>query len=261
MRNKFDALDATVINSFEATAEQRVEGHSSSIGWLKHHCRESGQGASRRRRLARQLRGMPVAEQALREGRITVEHVAVLAIAQRRVGEHDFGLAEEALVDTGAELRFGDFVHTVDYFVKRADPNGESHRESQDFEERGASSSETFGGSGKVNANFDGLGFPVWQAELERLTDQLYEQDWAAARDELGRRPLPSELGRTTRQRRVDAMVLMAQRSAAFDGEPGPSRFQLVVHADSATVAELLAVLIEALNDDDPDTEHYLDDI
>jgi hypothetical protein len=255
IRVKAEALDASVLTAFEATGEHRVEGHSSAIGWLKHHGHEGGRGASRRRRLARQLKAMPLAEAAMVRGELTSDHVAVLALAQHRVGESDFALAEEPLVDAATELRYGDFVRTVDYFVMRARPDDALARERDAFEQRGASSSPTLDGTGRVDADLDSLGYPIWQAELDRLMDHLYEQDWSEARDRLGRRPLPSELARTARQRRLDAMVLMAQRSAAYQGDPGPSRFQLVVHADTDTVAQLMAVLVEALADDDPDAD------
>jgi hypothetical protein len=262
MRNKFDALDALGINSFEATAEHRAEGQSSVVGWLKHHCRESQRGASRRRRLARRLKAMPFAMDAMERGRITFEHVTVLAVARARVGEDGFALAEEALVDAAEGLRYSDFERTVEYFVQRADPDREVDEEERAFAERRASSSSLLDGRGRVDADFDKAGFQLWQAELDRVMDHLYEQDCAEAKDRLGRRPLPSELARTAGQRRLDAMVLMAERSAAFgDRELGPSRFQLVVHGDTDTVAQLTAAVLEALNDENPGAELTLADV
>ena len=119
--------------------------------------------------------------------------------------------------------------------------------------------------------DFDPLSFPVWQAELERLMDHLLEEDRAEARDRLGRAPLASELARSARQRRLDAMRLMAERSSAFAGELGPSSFCLNAHGDLNLLAKILERICEALGapdgtvdlDDlgfDDDSLHELDD-
>jgi hypothetical protein len=264
IQNKLDALGAHILTPFEATQEHRAEGHASPIEWQKHHCRAKGPDASRRRRLARRLKGLPVTERALTRGEITVEHVEVLARAQQLVGEDLFALLEEPLVDTAGRKRFCDFVHTVEYAVMRAKPRDAEDRASQALEDRYASSSRTFGGVGKVDAGLDPVGFALWQAELERLCQHLLEQDRAEARDRLGRPPLASELRRSARQRRADALVLMAERSAAFDGELGPSSFSVVAHADAVLLASIVAVLRQALNaaeDEDFDLDAALDGI
>jgi hypothetical protein len=260
-RNKLDALDASVINAFEATKEHRAEGQATSIGWLLHHRRESSRGASRRRRLARHLRGLPVAEEALREGRITAEHVWVLADARRQLDPDEFAQVEAALVDVAAERRYSDFVHSVGYALTRLRPRDQAERERRQAENVWANSSRTLDGCGKVDAWLDKVGFAVWQAELERLTEVEYERDRAEARDRLGREPLATELRRSASARRAAAMVAMAQRSAALDGEPGPSPFQVVVHANAELVAAILTVLVAALEakQREPDTEIEID--
>jgi hypothetical protein len=90
------------------------------------------------------------------------------------------------------------------------------------------------------------VAFTIWQNELERLMEVEYQEDVAQAHDRLGRRPLASELSRTTRQRRVDAMEEMAKRSGAYNGaDLGPTNFTLIVHGDTELVARLLAVVLD----------------
>jgi hypothetical protein len=73
---------------------------------------------------------------------------------------------------------------------------------------------------------------------------------------------LQSELDRTTRQRRADAMVLMAERSAAHgDAELPPSRFTLLVHGDAELVGRLIEFLVDDLAGGDPDAEPGLGQI
>ncbi len=103
-----------------------------------------------------------------------------------------------------------------------------------------------------------------WQAELQRLTDHLLEEDRAEARDRLGRAPLASELRRSAGQRRLDAMELMARRSAAFgDTELGAAPICLNVLADLGTLEKVLQRLIDALGGGEPvdlDDLEYDDD-
>ncbi len=256
LASKFEAFGAHVLTAFEATQEHRAEGHTSPIEWQKHHCRVKGPDASRRRRLARHLKSLPLVEEALVSGLITVEHVEVLARAQQVVGEEIFGLLEKPLLDAAIESRFSDFLRTVEYAVVRARPWDAEDRASRQLEDRYGSSSRTFGGSGKVDAGIDPVGFTTWQAELERLCQHLLEADRAEARDRLGRDPVAAELRRTARQRRADAMVLMAERSAAFgDQALGPSGFCVTVHGDAVLVACIVAALRQALADEDYDLD------
>ncbi len=264
MRNKFEALDASVINGFEATKEHRAEGQATSIGWLLHHCKESSRGASGRRRVARWLRELPVAAEALREGRITSEHVKVLADARRQVDPDEFAQVEGPLVDVAAERRYHDFERTVQYTLMRLRPRDQAEKERRQAANVWAKSSRTLDGCGKIDAWLDKVSFTVWQAELERQVEVQYELDRAEARDRLGREPLANELRRTAEARRAAALVAMAQRSAAYDGDPGPSPFQVVVHADFALVGAILTVVIDALRaraGGDADAEIDLDDL
>ncbi len=263
LRNKLDALDASIITAFEATQEHRAEGHASVIGWLQHHCREHNDDAAARKRLAKRLRVLPLANQAMVDGEITAHHLDVLHRAWRMVDPDAFAIGEQALVDAAVVKRFSDFARLVEYFIHAAGPSEAADREHKQYEERYGSSSRTLDGCGKIDAWIPAIPFTFWQAELERLMEVLYQQDRAEARDRLGRRPLASELARTTRQRRVDAMVAMAERSAAYndpDG-PGPSRFVLNLHSDDDLFAKILQVIRDGIQDPDLDLHEALDKI
>ncbi len=251
------------MTAFEATQEHRAEGHTSPIEWQKHHCRAKGPDASRRRRTSRQLRTLPLVDEALTAGLISVEHVEVLARAQTLLGEEIFAQLEAPLVEAAVDMRFSDFLRTVDYAVTRARCRG-MRRSGPHASSRTATPARLApsAGAGKVDAGMDPVGFTIWQAELDRLVKHLLEVDRAEARDRLGRDPLASELARTARQRRVDAMVLMAERSAAFgDRALGPSSFCVTVHGDAVLVACIIAALRQALADEGYDLDQALDDI
>jgi len=261
MRNMFDALEAHTTNSFEATKEHRAEGHTSVVNYQKHHNRIRGPEGARRLTLAHRLRHLPLADAAMTDGKLSAEHVEVLAQAQHDLGEDIFALLEEGLVDAAVTERFVEFVRVVDYWVMRAKPADAEDRLQRQVRDRGASSSSTLGGAGRVDADFDPLSFPVWQAELGRLCEHLRQVDRAKAQDRLGRAPLDHELGRSARQRRLDAMRLMAERSAAYDGDLGPSSFCLNMHGGTDLVAKILERIIEALEAASPDGSVDLDDL
>ena len=251
--SKLAALDANVITSFESTGEQRVQGHASSIGWLQHNTGDHRDDAARRRRLALRLRNHPLAEQAMQAGRISARHVDVLDNARRAVGDDLYRDHEAQLVDKACRRRFSDFEMAVTYFIHRHRPRDMRDQEEKQVRDRWAHASRTLEGCGAIDAWMPPLDFTIWPNEFQRLIDHLYAADVAEATERLGRRPLSGELARDGAQRRSDAMLSMAQRSAAFDGEVGPSRFVVTMHGDTDLVAQLLDVLFEALDTDDDD--------
>jgi hypothetical protein len=272
LRNKFDAVEAEVVGSFEVTGEHRAEGHGSSVDWVKHHARAKGTATVRARRLAGWLRDVPGLAGPLADGSISVDHVEVIARAHRLLGEPTYQGLEDAFVDAARTRRFGDFERTVEYWVVRADPELAKDKDKRQLADRNATSTRGPGGTVKVGAEFDRLSGVSWQVELDRLVAHLLAQDRAEAKARLGRPPTAAELQRTAGQRRLDAMRLMAERSAAFTGqELGASPVQLVVHADLNLVAKVLERIIDAIKADgddidldgltyDDDSLHELDD-
>jgi hypothetical protein len=63
--------------------------------------------------------------------------------------------------------------------------------------------------------NFDVIGGAIVAKELKRIEEELFEADWAEAKERLGRDPHVDDLARTPAQRRADAMIEMAVRSAS----------------------------------------------
>lgn len=94
-------------------------------------------------------------------------------------------------------------------------------------------------------AVLDGVLDPLRSAvvigELDRLERLEFEADWAAARAEHGDTALPAHLPRTAAQRRADALVRMAERSAsAAVGARKPAPL-VNLHLDWATFCAELA--------------------
>lgn len=261
---KSTALAAKVLTAFEATGEHRHEGHQSVVAWAKTHRHARGPDIARLRRTAHHLRDLPRAAAALANGLITDEHVTTLHRAYRLLGPQRFRFVEEPLLDAAVRERFVDFEQTVDYTIVRAAPADADERARRHHDERYASSSP-YADKGRIDAELDRDDFEIWQNELDRIMDQLHQADRAEARDRLGRAPTAAELRRSTRQRRADAMVEMARRSANHTGDGlGACRYVTNIHVDPAFLTALIATLTQALNprhDPDFDLDDALDHI
>ena len=73
--------------------------------------------------------------------------------------------------------------------------------------------SQSVGGTWLGQITLDSISGDIFSEEHKRLETQLFEADWAEAKERLGREPRISELQRTAAQRRADAAVEMAIRS------------------------------------------------
>jgi hypothetical protein len=76
--------------------------------------------------------------------------------------------------------------------------------------------SRTFEDTVQVDALLDPVGGTVFKNELDRLEHRLFLEDWAEARERLGESATKDDLRRAPGQRRADAIVEMARRSATL---------------------------------------------
>ena len=232
MTSKLAALDAASVAAFDASGEWSVGGHKTCAVWLRHNLRCAGPEANARVRMARRLRRMPLTAEALGRGELTTAHVRVLATA---CDLEEFADAEALLVDHARELSFRDFERTVRYFRMVVDATSADDEARDQAQRRGLHASKLLDDMGRVDGWLDPVGFAIFKRELDRLEQKLFEEDWAIARAEHGPDASQSQLPRTGSQRRANALVEMAKRSATApaDGkEPAPLVF---VHMDAET--------------------------
>lgn len=126
---------------------------------------------------------------------------------------------EPVLVDQARSLRFDRFVRACAYWKQRADPDGADRDDEQRRSRRDVYLVHSFGGLWLGSMTLDPVSGSIVAGELERLEQALFDADWAEARAALGRDPGVTELARTSRQRRADALVEMATRSQAVPGD------------------------------------------
>ena len=182
-------------------------GHRSVKGYLKQQLNCSGVRANRIRKRADLVNRHPDVGQALSDGRVGVEQVDRLATAHGhpRAGDR-FAEFAPMLVDHAERLEYDDFTKAVKHFENMADEDGAF--DDQQFHEgqRSASVSVT---NGAVDVHASGGGPSEAEAMrniFQRAVDDEFQKDCEARRAEYGDDALAHPLGRTSRQRAVDAL-------------------------------------------------------
>jgi hypothetical protein len=169
--------------------------------------------------LSKRSRLMPRVAEAFAAGTISEDHVRVLA---RVAGSHSpavkaaFPDAESLLLDHAHELEFAEFVAAVRYWEQLVDEDGAEDKATNDYEARRLNVSEMLDGVKRIDGQMDAIGGEIFVTELERLETALFRADWAEAKVTWGDQTSIDKLARTSGQRRHDALVEMATRSATM---------------------------------------------
>jgi hypothetical protein len=175
-------------------------------------------------RRGRAMDALPVAAAALCEGAISPAHLDALARATTPATEGSMARDEALLVDTANELSFSSFTRSLAYWGQLADPDGSESAHAARLARRDVYLTESLDGMFFGQMTLDPVGGTIVSNEHSRLEQSLFESDWAEAKARLGRDPKVHELARTGAQRRADALVEMATRSASLpEGSRRPS--------------------------------------
>ena len=151
---------------------------------------------------------------AWKDGDIGAAHVDAVLRVKRPVTEEALARDESILVDAAKTMKFAQFCTVVDYWEQHADQDGSDEAAEARKAQRDVYLVPTPGRYlGKMN--LDPIGGAIVAKELKAIEDEFFEADWAEAKERLGRDPHADELCRTPAQRRADAMIEMAVRSAS----------------------------------------------
>jgi len=223
-----DAVRTRLVGQMDVRKAWAGDGARSAAAWVGWRCRLPRPVATGTLKCARALREMPVVEAAFLEGAITADHVRLLAAA-RSWAPKAFERDEARLVAKAREMLFRSFEKVVRYWRDRNAPDEAEALGYDSYAARKAHCSDGLEGTKLLDATFDPIGGAVFDRELSRLEQELFEADWAEARERLGDTATAQDLGRTPPQRRLDAMVEMARRSAAMPADARPARVLLSV--------------------------------
>jgi hypothetical protein len=210
---RLESLATSATAAFETSGEWVADGARNTSVWLATRCRMPRAKARHLVRRSRALRHLPACAEAWAEGAVSGPHVDVLAALRREATLALLERDEAMLVGQARVLSYEQFVRLVAYWEQRADPDGIE----ADAEERRARRDvylvQSFSELWLGKMTLDPVSGAIVSGELERLENELFEQDWAEARTTLGREPTACDLARSTAQRRADALVEMATRS------------------------------------------------
>jgi hypothetical protein len=228
---RLDSLLTEAAAAFDAGGEWAVDGAKTPAAWLSKRCRVPRSGAQRRLRLGRTLRHLPVCAEAWRKGDIGADQARVLAAVRQPRTEEALERDEGLLVAQAKKMGFEDFYRTLCYWKQLADPEGADRDDEERRAERNVYLEASFYGMWMGQMTLDPISGTIVSNELKRLEQQLFEADWAEAKERLGRDPGVDDLKRTAGQRRADALVEMAARSAMApaDGQRPAPLFSVLV--------------------------------
>ena len=211
---RFEAFVTEATAAFEAGEEWAADGAKTASAWVATRCRVPRGAARRRVRLGRALRHLPHCAEAWREGRIGADQARAIASARRHRTEASMARDEEMLVSQASSMGFEDFFRALDYWKQLADPEGADAADEDRRAARRVYLESSIGGMWLGQMTLDPISGSIVAGELNRLEHELFEADCAEATERLGRRPRLDELARDGGQRRADALVEMATRSA-----------------------------------------------
>jgi len=239
---RLDAFATRATAAFDTAGNWVPSGARNAVAWLTARCRLPKSSARRLVRRGREIRHLPVVDEAWSSGAIAAPQVDVLAGLRSDATEEALARDEEMLVDHASTLPYQAFVRTAAYWAQLADPDGAEKDDQLRRAARDVYLERSYGGMWLGQMTLDPISGAIVGGELDRLEQVMFATDWAKAKGATGREPVLSDLARTPGQRRADALVEMATRSrmvAEGARRKGPLFSVLVDYKTTDRVCEL----------------------
>lgn len=206
-------------------------GHRGPTAWLAHRTRRRFGRCRTEVSAAVAWTAAPVAARRFLAGEIGLDHLRSVQQAAVLDDGRWAADADDTLGRMAAELDHDHFGRAVEHWRAWAEPD--RHLDASRAAERSRSFrlSPSIDGITFVAGQLSGIAAAEVRSELTRLGKVEFEADWAEAKARLGEEATGSDLRRTATQRRADALLEMARRSASTTkrGEPQPARLELLM--------------------------------
>jgi len=232
------AVQTAAAGRLDTSKAWQPSGAKSAGAWLAWQCRLPSKRANGVVRCARRLRDLPGTEAAFLAGELTPDHVTLLASC-RTADPEAFAAEEALLVEHGTTLAFRHFERVIRYWLALHDPDGCERDADAKHAARRLDCSRTIDDMVVLDALLDPVSGAIVARELKRLEQELFAADWAEARARLGEVATAADLARTPKQRRADAIRIMAERSAAKPADAREPRILLHVLAGTEAVQRM----------------------
>lgn len=233
-----EAAHVRAVGRLDVSRAWADDGARSGTAWVAWHCHLAKGRAAVVLKCARQRRAMPGTDAAMAAGRPTIDHVRLLAGCHRADAEA-FADDEDRLIDAAQRLLFSAFETVIRYWIHAHAPDDAEADAAAIHDQRRVDASRSIDGIIFVDAMLDPITGEIFLRELERLEQLEFEADWADARQRLGDAATAADLRRTPKQRRADALAVMATRSAAKPADATEPRVLLHVLAGDRSVERM----------------------
>lgn len=234
--SRFAALRARLLAAWDARQVWAGDGSRSAAARLGRDTNLSSKRATAEIARARRLAAMPVTTGAVRAGKLSMDQADLLRWANQPDIAEVFARDEQFLIDMILGLRLDDARRAVDYWIDRAYEEAGKDRPYRSRAGRHLQVARTFQGSVDVKGRLDPLAGTEVMTELTRIERELFEADWAAAKNA----DVSGDLPRTHAQRMADALQQMARNSAGFrEGAHRQPRPLITVHTGYSTFSRM----------------------
>ena len=237
LRGSFEAAEAQVMGRWDQRKVWRADGAKTGAAWLAAKQHLPIAETRRRLRHARVLRSFPKVAEAWERGEIDRTHVTTLLGVRTARTAEAFEAEHEELLESATTKGFVDFKRHCDTWEFFRDPDGAEQKDRHDEDARELHLNQSFGGMWFGKITLDPVNGVIVDHTLRAIEKELFDAEWAEAKERLGRDPMVMELPRTPAQRRADALVEMAIRARtapAYGRRPAPL-FTVVVGLESFT--------------------------
>jgi hypothetical protein len=212
---RLDYAKTVAFGEFAASGEWALVGASSPVAWAVTRLHLPKPEGHRLFRRAKALAHLALAAEAFAAGDIGAAQFDALAKVRTFATEEAMARDEAMLVGFAKELKYQPFCVALATWAQRVDPDGAEDAEFERRARRDVYLAQSISGMYLGAMTLDPVSGATIYAELKRLEEQLFEEDWAEATERFGSAPQLHDLQRTSAQRRADAMVEMAKRSLA----------------------------------------------
>ena len=196
LRSAIDRMEAEFsrrLERFDCNQGYVPSGYCSAAGWLNDECRMTRSTAWERVRQARRLAELPATSKAFAAGEVNLAHVGVITRSAEQVGCEALRDAEPILLDAAKRLDARQLRYVTAQLRHCLDPDGSLKDANRDYERRHLYLSEMLDGMYAIDGMLDPEGGSLLRTALDALMGPPQRGD-----------------GRTTSQRRADALVEVA---------------------------------------------------
>lgn len=240
VRRRLDHGADRVAGHLDTSGAHAVDGHRGAGAALTHLGRLPRAEARQRVATMRSLRRLPHVAAAYERGVLPTAHVRAIVrvVANPRVGRYlDF--ADPVFAEQAATETYPEFCRWLREWERLADADGAERDRATSYDNRHAELVENPDGGFSLQAGLGALEGASMNEVLERFIEAETLADWAEARNRLGEIANDTDLLRSHRQRRADALTAIFRRAASATGAPAVPLVNILV--DQATFENELA--------------------